>query len=250
MPDALSPEYRSRPGGIGHVCGVLLAISYPLLAHAAVMLRSAALVVASVTVLAAAMALPGLRSGRPLAWLAAAAAAAAVYALARLDAAAIVLYVPPVAINAYLAWLFGHTLLPGRVPIIERLVRKLHDPGERLRDDIPLYAARLTAAWTLLFSLLGTVNLVLALFASPGGLLLAAGLQPQLTIPRETWSLFANLVNYLVVACFFLGEYAYRRKRFPEQPYAGLLDFLRRAGSVMPAVLASTGRNPGRRDVP
>ena len=94
------------------------------------------------------------------------------------------------------------------------------------------------------------MNLALALLASPGGLLLAAGMQPSLTVPRETWSLFANLMNYLVVACFFLAEYAYRRRRFPEQPYAGLLDFLRRAGAVTPAVLASIRRESRHREAP
>jgi len=248
--DSHSPERDDRRGGITRGAGLLLAVSYPLLAHAAVMLRSAPLTLASVTVLAAALVLPGLRDGRPLAWLAAAGSAAGVLALARLDAAALVLYVPPVMINAYLAWLFGHTLKPGRTSLIERLVRQLHDPEEQLDDDIPAYAARLTAAWTFLFSLLGLVNLALAVLASPGGLLLAAGVQPALTIPRETWSLFANLLNYLIVACFFLGEYAYRRRRFPDQPYASLLDFLRRAGGALPAVLASVGRKPGRHATP
>jgi len=247
---SLSPEREDRRGDIARRAGLILAVSYPLLAHAAVMLRSAPLILASVTVLAAAMILPGLREGRPIAWLAAAGSAAGIFALAQLHAVALVLYAPPVMINAYLAWLFGHTLMPGRTPLIERLVRQLHGPEEQLDDDIPVYAARLTAAWTFLFSLLGLVNLALAVLASPGGLLLAAGVQPALTIPRETWSLFANVLNYLIVVCFFLGEYGYRRRRFPKQPYASLLDFLRRAGAAMPAVLASVERTPGRHATP
>jgi uncharacterized membrane protein len=248
VPDSPPPVRGGRPGDSGRIAELVLAISYPLLAHAAVLSRSATLTLASVTVLAVAMVLPGLRAGRPLAWLGAAGSVVGLFALARLDAAALVLYLPPVMINAYFAWLFGHTLTSGRTPLIERLVRRLHDPDERLDDDIPAYAARLTAAWTVLFSSLGLVNLALALLASPGGLLLAAGGQPSLTVPRETWSLFANLLNYLVVACFFLAEYAYRRRRFPEQPYAGLLDFLRRAGAVAPAVLASVRREPRHRE--
>ncbi len=73
---------------------------------------------------------------------------------------------------------------------------------------------------------LSLTNLVLGLLAEPDGMLLAAGITPPVTVPELWWSLVANLIGYLLVAAFFLIEYAYRRHRFPRQPYRNMLDFL------------------------
>jgi len=226
--------------------GTALVVSYPLLAHAATLLQSGTLTLASVIVLAAAVLLPGLLASKPAAWLGAAAAAVAIPGLARIDATALVLFLPPVLINAYLAWLFGRTLAAGRTPLIGLMVRMLHGAEERLDASISRYATRLTAAWTLLFVALGLVNLTLALLAKPGGLLIAAGFTPPAAVPRETWSLFANVLNYIIVGVFFLAEYAYRRRRFPQQPYRNIVDFLRRAIAVAPAMLANSRGEVGQ----
>jgi uncharacterized membrane protein len=221
------------------------AVAYPLLAHAATVTASARLTLASVVALTLAMLLPGLLAQRPAAWAAAVFAAAAIVLLVRMDAAALVLFLPPVLINVFLAWLFGRTLGSGRPSLIERLVRLLHPPEEELDPAIAAYATRLTGAWTVLFVTLAGVNLLLALFATPGGLLEAAGMAPPLAVPIGTWSLFANLLNYLVVGAFFVAEWVYRRRRFPQQPYRNLLDFLRQAGAAAPALFEDLrGRRP------
>lgn len=227
---------------------LLPAAAYPLLAHAATVTGSASLTLASVAVLLLALLLPGLLRARPGAWLAAALAAGALAILARADDAApgALLFLPPIVFNAFMAWLFGHTLLHGRRPLIERLVRLLHAPGEELDAAIPVYAAQLTAAWTVLFVILGATNFMLALLTTPDGLLELVGLQGAPSVPREAWSLFANVLNYVIVGVFFLAEYAYRRRRFPQQPYRSLYDFMRRAAAVAPAVIDGLGRRqPG-----
>lgn len=217
---------------------VLPAVAYPVLAHLAVVTASPGLTVASVAVLALAVLLPGLISGRLAAWVGALLAACAIVLLARQDAAGLVLFLPPVLINFFLAWLFGHTLARGHRPLIERLVRLLHPPGEVLDPEVVRYARSLTATWTVLLGGLGFLNLLLALLASPGGLLETAGVAPPVAVPIETWSLFANLLNYLVVGAFFVAEWFYRRRRFPQQQYRNLFDFLRQAAGVGPALLA------------
>lgn len=221
-------------------------VSYPLLAHAAILTRSAALTIASVGVLAAAVLGPGLLRRSAAAWLAAAAVVAGMVELSRLGAAELALFLPPTLINCYMAWLFGHTLSAGRVPFIELIVRRMQDPGETLEPDVSRYVARLTAAWTALFVVQAAANTALALIASPQGLLLAAGITPPVTVPLEVWSLFANVLNYLIVGAFFVLEYGYRRRRFPQQPYRNIFDFLRRAGAAGPAVLRDLGHS-GRR---
>jgi len=44
----------------------------------------------------------------------------------------------------------------------------------------------------------------------------------------------------VLVAGLFVGEFMFRRRRFPQQPYGGLLDFTHKVAS-----LGATFRNPG-----
>jgi len=211
---------------------VMLTVLYPFLAHAAVIRHSEALTAASLGCLALAAVGPGMRAGRLAAFLWAAVLTGAITALYRSHIAGLPLYAPPVVVDLTLACVFGATLRRNQMPLIERLVRLLHDPQEHLGPEILRYARRLTMAWTLLFATLALINTGLALCIVPGGVLILAGIHPPLTVRPQTWSLFANFLGILIVAAFFLLEYAYRRRRFPKQPYRNLLDFLKRAARV------------------
>ena len=48
----------------------------------------------------------------------------------------------------------------------------------------------------------------------------------------------ARLVLY-PITLFFLIEYAYRRQRFPRQPYRNMFDFIRRTLAAMPVIRRS-----------
>jgi uncharacterized membrane protein len=227
--------------------GTALAVAYPLFAHAASVLGSRSLTLASVAILAMAVLARPLLSKRRWAWLALPVLALAFAALWKLDSAALVLFLPPVLLNAYLAWLFGHTLARGGTPLIERLVRLLQPPGVPPEEGVVEYAQLLTKMWAALFVVLALTNLVLAACARPAGLLETIGIHTTISVSRETWSLFANVLNYLIVAAVFLLEFSYRRRRFPGRPYRNLPDFLRRAAAVGPALLATIGRKQGTR---
>lgn len=217
----------------------VLAVAYPLLAHLAVALDAPSLLIAALAVLLAGMWLPPLLRGSRTAWLTLPLALAAVATAARMDAELMLLFVPPVLFNAFFAWLFGHTLLRGRTPLIERMVRLLHRE-QGVHDDaatqarIARYARRLTQLWCLLFVALALLNAALALLAVPGGVLASAGLEPPLAVPLPLWSWFANVWNYAIVAALFVIEYAWRRRVFPQQPYRGFGDFLLRVARVGP----------------
>jgi uncharacterized membrane protein len=213
-----------------------LAVSYPFLAHLAVARNSAELTIAAVGVLAAIVLLPALVRGAVAAWLAVPLVCAACWWLSQVAMPVLPLYLPPIIVPAFLAYVFGSTLLEGRTPLISQLIRALHTSGEP-ESAVWSYARRLTAAWTTLFVVLAAFNLVLAALTTPDGLLRAGGLHPPLSVSRETWSLFTNLIEYLVVAALFLIEYAYRRQRFPHQPYRNLFDFLRRLLAAMPRII-------------
>ena len=212
-----------------------LALAYPVLAHFAIARNSAGLTIAALTLLAAVSLLPGLARGAIGAWLAVPLVGAASWWLSNVEQPILALYLPPIVVPAFLAGVFGNTLRPGRTPLISQLIRLLQAPG----DDEPesavwAYARRLTAAWTALFVALATFNLLLAAFVEPDGLLRASGIEPRLAVSHEVWSLFTNLIEYLLVAAFFVIEYAYRRQRFPRQPYRNMFDFLRRMLAAMP----------------
>lgn len=213
----------------------LLAVAYPLLAHAAAHWQSATLALLAAADLVVLICLPALLRGRPLAWLLLAAAAPALWALSRLDLATLPLFAPPILLNAFLAWLFGHTLGQGRMPLIERIVRAMRVEGGALDPAISRYARRLTALWTGLFVLLALLNLVLALLATPHGLLASFGVTPPITVPLALWSLFANVLNYVIVALFFIVEFIWRKRVFPDLPYRSFADFLKRMLRLGPA---------------
>jgi uncharacterized membrane protein len=221
-----------------------LGVAYPLLAHVAIATGSPALTLAAVGLLVLLMLGPGLVRGRIVAWILAVVAAVAMGLLYRAGAESLPLYAPPVLVTAAMAWLFGHTLLPGSRPLIERLVRLLHAPDEHLDPAIASYARKLTLVWTLLFVALSLLNLVLALCATPGGLLLSAGIEPPLRVPREVWSAFANLLNYVIIGTFFVAEYAFRRRVFPQQQYRNFFDFTVRAMKVGPQLFGRPARAP------
>jgi uncharacterized membrane protein len=207
---------------------IALAIAYPVVAHMAVTTRSVAVTVASLAVLASLLLLPRLAGRSVIAWCLLPFIVAGLFLLAHSHAAWLPLYATPVFVNIFGAWIFGHTLARGQVPLIERLARLLHEE-DGITDDIAKYARKVTLAWTLFLSGLAVLNLTLALLAEPKGILLIMGVHPFVTVSVEVWSLFANFIDYVMAGVFFLAEYAYRQRKFPQQPYRTLFDFINRA---------------------
>jgi uncharacterized membrane protein len=225
------------------VVGVIGFLAYPLLAHTASLLRSATLAAIAVGALAVTMLLVPLRRGAWWAWLLfAAVGAALVWLTRRPDALWLPLYLPPVLIAAFMAWVFGRTLRAGSTPLVLQLVHALHDPEENLAAGVASYARRLTLAWTALFVCLAISSLVLAAIAVPSGILLQLGIRAPVTVAHSTWSLFANVLNYCVIGGFFVLEYLYRRQRFPDQPYKNFAEFLGRLAGAAPRLLAQARR--------
>lgn len=110
------------------------------------------------------------------------------------------LYAPPIAIPLFLAWVFGRTLLPGRRPLIRVFAEDVMERDDPKRHG---YMRALTWFWTLLLGGLALQAMLLALFADP-----------------VIWSLFANGINYGIVALAFIGEFIVRCWRFglPDRP--------------------------------
>jgi len=225
---------------------VFMGASYPVLAHIAALTGKPGLIAASIGLLVVLALLPALRNGRLIAWTVLAGAAYGLHAAVGSGWAVSLLMLPPVLLNGFMAWLFGHTLRNGQVPLIERAARAMRGPGAVLGDDVVRYARGVTQVWTALFVVLAAVNLVLAALARPGGLLLAAGVEPAVSVPLGAWSLFANLLSYLFIAALFAIEFVVRGRRFPDQPYRGLIDFTRRL-AAQGHMFRPTAVDPGSR---
>lgn len=214
---------------------IALAVAYAALAHLASAGNDARLALAALVVLVALVLAAPLLKLRPWAFAVAVASCAGAWWLYARGLAAVPLLLAPVVFVALVAWVFARSLRPGSVPLITRIVSALdREPPERLPADVAAYARGLTAIWAALLAGLGLANLVLALLASPGGLLAQVGVAPPWPITHEQWSWWANLLGYGVVGGFFVLEFQWRQRRFPGRHH-GFFGFLRQLGGLGPA---------------
>lgn len=213
-----------------------LALAYPFLAHAANARDDGGLAALALGDLAVILLLGPLLRRQGWAWAAFAAVVAALAWLADWPHATLPLLAPPVVFPALVGWMFARTLRRDRVALITRMAAALHEqPVPALAPALARYTRGLTGLWAALLFALALVNLVLAVFAVPEGLLAQLGHPTPLPVLDARGSLFANLLIHGVVGSAFLLEYAWRRVRFPDQPYRDLPDFLRKLAGLGPA---------------
>jgi uncharacterized membrane protein len=91
--------------------------------------------------------------------------------------------------------------------LVTRIAGVMHESlSPRLRG----YTRAVTWAWVVFFSALLVEVVILALYAAP-----------------ETWSLYTNFINYLLVGGFFLLEFLLRRWALPAHERLGFVAFFR-----------------------
>lgn len=145
-------------------------------------------------------------SGRPVAGLVLGAALAGI-AMRWADEAALLAYAPPLAAFAFMAAFFGRTLRAGRVPFIVRIARMEHPD---LPAEMERHARSLTVLWTACFVVLGGAALVLAFVVS-----------------FESWARWVNAAGYVVPGALFVGELAYRNRRYSQHRHGSLVHLVR-----------------------
>lgn len=215
---------------------LLILLAYMLLVHLSIILTNPRLAVWSALLLVVLALWRPLMRLRLWAWGVAAVSLALLSTSAAGRWAPLVLFLPPVVVNVALAYLFGHTLMPGQTPLVARIVRLLHTADDIQDPSVWIYARSVTVIWTALFIFNTVICVVMALLAVPGGIVMFFGFVPVVAVPASYWSVFADLGGYVLACVLFIVEYAYRRRRFPWQPYRNFFDFLGRAMAIGPTL--------------
>ncbi len=160
-------------------------------------------------------------SGRRLAGLVVGVAlAAAAWRFA--DAIALLVFAPPLCGFAFMAYLFGSTLRAGSEPLIGRIARKEHPD---VTPDIARYTRRLTGLWSASFVALFVTAFALATF-----------------LPVAAWSRWISGLGFFVPASLILGEFTYRRHRFPHRERGSLAVLIPNVIAVFRDIALDSGR--------
>ena len=229
-PDAAHPQ-SSRV----QVLRVVLVLLYPLLAHLAAVHGDPGMAAVALADILVIVLLDGLLARRPGPLLLLLVAIPGLLLLSRTSFAMAPLLVMPAVLLATAAFGFARTLRPGKTPLIASIVEVLEgDDADNLPAPLRRYTRGLTLAWTLLLAGLALVNLGLALCAVPGGVLASMGITPPLPVTSTQWSWFANGFNYGIVGAFFVVEFVYRRRCFPERVH-GFRHFASRLARMGPS---------------
>ena len=214
---------------------VVLLLAYPLLAHLASTRGDAGWAALAMADLVLLILLGPLLRRRPWALLSLASCLLVLWLISLSRYALLPLLLPPVVFLAAIGGLFGRTLRPGQAPLITQLVEALHGrAGMPMTPELYRYTRRLTAVWAVALTSLALANLLLALCAVPGGMLAQFGYKAPLTVTDGQWSWFANFLTYGVIGGLFCGEYLWRKRVFPRQPYRNFFDFLRQMARLGP----------------
>ena len=167
-----------------------LVLAYPLLVHLAIVTGSGMLTWLALAALAVNVLAPWLAGGRLWPWAALAGALVAGGLLSAGADARLFLYAAPALIALALAWFFARTLLPGETPMISRIAALMRGP---LPAPVARYTRGVTLFWALFMLALAVADLALAVWARP-----------------VVWSLFTNVVCYLLIGAVFVLEWLFR----------------------------------------
>ncbi|MCK9488678.1 MAG: hypothetical protein M0Q42_04660 [Xanthomonadales bacterium] len=139
------------------------------------------------------------------------------------------LYAAPVLFPLMIAAGIGRSLLPGRMPVIERMMWHVNGCPEELDRQHRRYARGVTLYWCLVLVAMALMNGLLAIYADP-----------------VTWSWISNIASYAVPVLAMLAEYAVRSLCLPRQAYRNFFDFmirLIRLGPTLARELAADWRD-------
>lgn len=188
------------------VVSTLLLAAYPLTIHLALLTDSPQALILAPIFFALGILWQPLLKGRWLAWLVLMGVVVSLLIIERIGFTQYLLFLPPVIFPALMLTLFAQSLLGNREAFITHI-------GEVSRGPLPLemrrYTRRLTGIWCAVFILLMLEGLFLPFISG-----------------AKTWSWLTNIVNYLMVGGLFLGEFYWRKLRFPQHDHPNFIEYL------------------------
>lgn len=119
-----------------------------------------------------------------------------------------IIFLPPIVISASLFWNFLRSLLLGRKPLITKIAECIYQ--EELSSEVKNYSYYCTIVWAVIMGLMTLETIFLAILA-----------------PLPVWSLFCNIINYIILGSIFIFEYLFRMKFIKSQKLSVTVYFCR-----------------------
>ena len=186
---------------------VLSVVAYALLVHTSIWLVLPYLQIVAIIVLATGILFKGLCVKDKVVWSVWALIVFASLLLGSYDIALYVLYLPPVLLPLLFFAVFFYSLMPGREPLVTDIGEKARGPlSAEMRD----YTRKVTQLWAVMFLLVLLLGIGLPIWATD-----------------FVWSLFTNFINYFLIGVLFIGEYIFRKQRFPDHDHPTFGDYLK-----------------------
>ncbi|MGN0922183.1 MAG: hypothetical protein ACI4NJ_10715 [Cellvibrio sp.] len=188
--------------------------AYPITIHLALLLdKPQALIIAPLFFLLGIIG-PALIQARLIAWLTLAIVVSILAIIDQLGLTQILLYLPPILFPCLAFTIFARSLVKGREPLITYIGEASRGP---LSPAMRRYTRRLTQLWCVVLALLVIEGLVLPFIVAPTG-----------------WSWITNIINYALVGGLFIGEFWWRKYRFPGHNHPNFIDYLKIIASHPP----------------
>lgn len=188
----------------------VLIISYPAIAHLSILLHKPELHLIAFYLVLTGVLWQGLIKPNKRVWIWFLLIGLSFYLLSlwRLDI--YLLYAPSLLVPLLLLIYFGKTLHKNEVPLITAIADAARGP---LTAAMQIYTRRLTQAWCLIFILLIIETIILLTFFS-----------------LSAWSWITNFINYILLAIIFVGEFEFRKKKFPDHNHPTFWDYIKIIG--------------------
>ncbi len=186
---------------------IALFLAYPASVHAGVLLGLPQFKVMAIVFLAAAVFYRGLIKINSRAWLGFTGVSIAAVVIGILADPMYLLFVPPVAVPLLISWGFIRTLLPGQVPLVTDIGERARGP---LSDAMKRYTRGVTLMWAVSLVIMGCWAILIPIFGT-----------------IDLWSIFTNIVNQVLVASLFFGEFVYRKMKFQDHDHPSFIEYIK-----------------------
>ena len=184
-----------------------LIVCYPFFAHLGMLTQKPILHMMAIVSLSAGILYKLLSERRIFPWIILCLITFVTGTLSYLNLGEWLIYTSSIIILIVLFFVFSHSLLPDHIPLVTDIGEKSRGPLSAAMRD---YTRKVTIVWAILFGVMATWSILLAWLGPP-----------------SLWSLFSNVINYLLVGSLFFGEFIFRKWYFPDHDHPNFFQYIR-----------------------